>query len=137
MPSHAGYEPIAGNDESDLARVSLDSQDGLVRSRGRVDLKGIDTAFKRWTEAVAQKVKINRRKKLEGQPEKREVAFSVFQQTYGKLPPLPVRHGWWARGSFLADFMLLVPISQRRWIIKSLSLMRSSMRECCGVCVFG
>jgi len=89
MPSHAGYEPIAGNDESDLSRASLDSQDGQVRTRGRVDLKGIDTAFKRWTEAVAQKVKITRRKKLEAQPEKKEVVFSVFQQTYGKLPPLP------------------------------------------------
>lgn len=97
MPSHAGYEPIAGDDENDPPRASLDSQDGQARKRGRVDLKGIDTAFKRWTEAVAQKVKISRRKKLEAQPEKREVAFSVFQQAYGKLPPLPVSRGWWAR----------------------------------------
>ncbi|KAG8745227.1 phosphatidyl inositol kinase [Ceratobasidium sp. 414] len=97
MPSHAGYEPIAGTEEEDVLRTSLDSQDDSApgsSSRGKrrgpgVDLKVIDTAFKRWTETIAQKVKINRRKRLEVQPEKREVAFSVFQQTYGKLPPPP------------------------------------------------
>lgn len=96
MPSHAGYEPIAAEDEADAPRASLDSQQegsttGGRRQRGSgVDLKGIDKAFKRWTETIAQKVKINRKKKLESQPEKREVVFSVFQQAYGKLPPLPV-----------------------------------------------
>ncbi|KAG9092277.1 phosphatidyl inositol kinase [Ceratobasidium sp. 370] len=97
MPSHAGYEPIAGTEEEAVLRTSLDSQDdsapapgGRGKRRGPgVDLKGIDTAFKRWTETIAQKVKINRRKRLEVQPEKREVAFSVFQQAYGKLPPPP------------------------------------------------
>ncbi|KAG8710745.1 phosphatidyl inositol kinase [Ceratobasidium sp. 395] len=101
MPSHAGYEPIAGTEEEAMLRTSLDSQDdsapaptGRGRRRGPgVDLKGIDTAFKRWTETIAQKVKINRRKRLEVQPEKREVAFSVFQQAYGKLPPLPGSSG--------------------------------------------
>ncbi|QRW08026.1 phosphatidylinositol 3- and 4-kinase [Ceratobasidium sp. AG-Ba] len=100
MPSHAGYEPIAGSEEEAVGRPSLDSQDGMgptttttttKRRVPGVDLKGIDTAFKRWTDAVAQKVKINRRKRLEVQPEKREIAFSVFQQTYGKLPPPPQR----------------------------------------------
>jgi phosphatidylinositol 4-kinase type 2 len=95
MPSHAGYEPVAGDEEADISRPSLDSQEGSIvggrRRRGpSVDLKGLDTAFKRWTETIAQRVKINRRKKLESQPEKREVAFSVFQQTYGRLPPPPV-----------------------------------------------
>lgn len=95
MPSHAGYQPIAGDEEADHFRASLDSQEGSVtggrRRRGpSIDLKGLDTAFKRWTETIAQKVKIDRRKKLEIQPEKREIAFSVFQQTYGRLPPPPV-----------------------------------------------
>ncbi|ELU42697.1 phosphatidylinositol 3- and 4-kinase domain-containing protein [Rhizoctonia solani AG-1 IA] len=94
MPSHAGYEPIAGDDDADISRPSLDSQDGSVTGRRRrgpsVDLKGLDTAFKRWTETIAQRVKINRRKKLEIQPERREIVFSVFQPAHGRLPPPPV-----------------------------------------------
>ncbi|CAE6483304.1 unnamed protein product [Rhizoctonia solani] len=95
MPSHAGYEPIAGDEEAELSRPSLDSQDGSATGRRRrgpsVDLKGLDTAFKRWTETIAQKVKINRKKRLETQPEKREIAFSVFQPTHGRLPPPPMK----------------------------------------------
>ncbi|KAF8678123.1 Phosphatidylinositol 3- and 4-kinase [Rhizoctonia solani] len=95
MPSHAGYEPIAGDDDADISRPSLDSQDGSVTGRRRrgpsVDLKGLDTAFKRWTETIAQRVKINRRKKLEIQPEKREIVFSVFQPAHGRLPPPPTK----------------------------------------------
>ncbi|EUC64091.1 phosphatidylinositol 3- and 4-kinase [Rhizoctonia solani AG-3 Rhs1AP] len=95
MPSHAGYEPIAGDDEADISRPSLDSQEGSVTGRRRrgpsVDLKGLDTAFKRWTETIAQRVKINRKKRLETQPEKREVAFSVFQPTQGRSPAPPTR----------------------------------------------
>ncbi|KAH7339768.1 phosphatidylinositol 3 and 4-kinase-domain-containing protein [Rhizoctonia solani] len=95
MPSHTGYEPIAGDEEAEISRPSLDSQDGSVtgpRRRGpSVDLKGLDTAFKRWTETIAQRVKINRKKRLETQPEKREVAFSVFQLTHGRLPPPPMK----------------------------------------------
>ncbi|CAE6420019.1 putative PI3/PI4-kinase family protein C343.19 [Rhizoctonia solani AG-1 IB] len=95
MPSHAGYEPIAGDEDAEISRPSLDSQDGSVTGRRRrgpsVDLKGLDTAFKRWTETIAQKVKINRRKKLEIQPEKREIAFSVFQLTHGRLPSPPMK----------------------------------------------
>ncbi|CAE6416646.1 unnamed protein product [Rhizoctonia solani] len=95
MPSYAGYEPIAGDEDAEISRPSLDSQDGSITGRRRrgpsVDLKGLDTAFKRWTETIAQKVKINRRKKLEIQPEKREVAFSVFQLTHGRLPSPPMK----------------------------------------------
>ncbi|KAG9125885.1 phosphatidyl inositol kinase [Ceratobasidium sp. 392] len=101
MPSHAGYEPIAGTEEEAMFRTSLESQDdsapvpaGRGKRRGPgIDLKNIDTAFKRWTETIAQKVKINRRKRLEVEPEKREVAFSVFQQAYGKSPPPPGSSG--------------------------------------------
>ncbi|KAJ1304735.1 hypothetical protein OPQ81_005873 [Rhizoctonia solani] len=95
MPSHAGYEPIAGDEDGEVSRPSLDSQDGSVAGRRRrgpsVDLKGLDTAFKRWTETIAQRVKINRKKRLEIQPEKREIAFSVFQPTHGRLPPPPMK----------------------------------------------
>ena len=74
-----GYQRLAQNDDLEEGQPPTQSPQ---RSPGRIgrplaiDLSNIDSAFKRWTEAVAQKMK---GKKKEDSYERREIAFSVFE----------------------------------------------------------
>ncbi|KZP34488.1 hypothetical protein FIBSPDRAFT_9716 [Athelia psychrophila] len=87
MPS--GYQPLSqsANEEADVGDSSYDAPSpgrpirelqGLSRP-GAIDLSKLDTAFKRWTESIAQKVK--RKKKVQDHSRK-EILRSVFEPSY-------------------------------------------------------
>lgn len=66
MVNRAGYEPLAQSDdglEEEEEDVGLRQSEPRIptlqrrRRRPQIDLRTIDTAFKKWTESIAQKVK--------------------------------------------------------------------------------
>ncbi|KAG8920936.1 phosphatidyl inositol kinase [Tulasnella sp. 417] len=60
-------------------------------SIGKIDLSSLDTAFKRWTQEITQKVR-RKKKTLESEGPK-EIVFSVFQRVPPNegLPPAPTK----------------------------------------------
>ncbi|KAF4620550.1 hypothetical protein D9613_000667 [Agrocybe pediades] len=85
----AGYQPLSAHeDESDIGTdnqpsASLPSPSRRALRPGSIDLSKLDSAFKRWTESIAQKVK--RKKKATGSSRK-QIWHSVFEPT---VPPVP------------------------------------------------
>ncbi|KAF8552518.1 hypothetical protein OG21DRAFT_1604657 [Imleria badia] len=86
MPSSAGYEPLPQHVEEDEETVNDGNPGHIAKPShgqapkrpykpGHIDLSKLDTAFKRWTESIAQKVK--RKKKVEDHSRK-EIWQSVF-----------------------------------------------------------
>ncbi|KAJ3536471.1 hypothetical protein NM688_g6831 [Phlebia brevispora] len=84
MPDRSEYQPLAQHvdddndgDVGDVLPPPATASRGLRRAQrpGHIDLSKLDTAFKRWTESIAQKVK--RRKKVEDNSRK-EIWHSVF-----------------------------------------------------------
>lgn len=81
MPNRSEYQPLSqGIDEEEEADVveSLSpapQPSPRLRRPGNIDLSKLDTAFKRWTESIAQKVK--RKKKVEHNSRK-EILHSAF-----------------------------------------------------------
>lgn len=63
MVSRAGYEPLAQSEEGNLEEDDVGlhhyEQPPTPRKlrRPQIDLRTIDTAFKKWTENIAQKIK--------------------------------------------------------------------------------
>jgi phosphatidylinositol 4-kinase type 2 len=112
MPSHAGYQALSQHAEADEAEadISADTDGGDLLPapvtagpsrdrRGRaaranaprsIDLGKLDNAFKRWTESIAAKVQIKRKKRVED-GSKKEIIRSVFEPVVVDVPPLPVR----------------------------------------------
>ncbi|CCM05705.1 uncharacterized protein FIBRA_07937 [Fibroporia radiculosa] len=88
MPNRSEYQPLAqGVDEEEEADVG----EGLSpapqppphsRRPGHIDLGKLDTAFKRWTESIAQKVK--RKRRVEDNSRK-EILHSVFEPPVAAL----------------------------------------------------
>ncbi|KAL0574956.1 Phosphatidylinositol 4-kinase LSB6 [Marasmius crinis-equi] len=88
MP-RAGYQPLAQSIEEEEEDVVVQDQPfpnavkpatrGLRRPGrpGHIDLTKLDTAFKRWTESIAQKVK--RKKKAPSDHTKKQIWRSVFE----------------------------------------------------------
>ncbi|KAI0341916.1 hypothetical protein BDW22DRAFT_1331270 [Trametopsis cervina] len=106
MPNRAEYQPLAQNvdydnedDVGDLptpVTASAGPSRGMQRAQrpGHIDLSKLDTAFKRWTESITQKVK--RRKKVDDKSRK-EIWHSVFaphiEVTYvDDTPPKTLDH---------------------------------------------
>ncbi|KAI0355636.1 hypothetical protein OH77DRAFT_1424578 [Trametes cingulata] len=87
MPDRSGYQPLAQNAEDEEADVSEVLTSAPQPTRGlrrahrpvHIDLSKLDSAFKRWTESIAQKVK--RKKKVEDNS-KKEIWHSVFEPQY-------------------------------------------------------
>ncbi|TBU33760.1 phosphatidylinositol 3 and 4-kinase-domain-containing protein [Dichomitus squalens] len=85
-PDRSEYQPLTQNPDDEEADVS-ESLPQPVTARGlrrahrpvHIDLRNLDTAFKRWTESIAQKVK--RKKKVEDNS-KKEIWHSVFEPQY-------------------------------------------------------
>ncbi|KAK2463289.1 hypothetical protein APHAL10511_004944 [Amanita phalloides] len=85
--SSAGYQPLVQSVEDDddvpERQVSLShTSKGDKRQSGgpgRIDLKKLDSAFKRWTESIAQKVK---RKKKVSEHARKQIWRSVFEPTF-------------------------------------------------------
>ncbi|KAF9071700.1 phosphatidylinositol 3 and 4-kinase-domain-containing protein [Rhodocollybia butyracea] len=83
--SRSGYQPLAqsAEEEEDVdvtEEIPQPSPRRLRRPRpGHIDLTKLDTAFKRWTESIAHKVK--KRKKKTAEHSKREIWRSVFEPT--------------------------------------------------------
>ncbi|KAK7692630.1 hypothetical protein QCA50_004263 [Cerrena zonata] len=83
MPNRSEYQPLSqgvDDEETDVGEglpVPVTSPGGLrrINKPGHIDLSKLDTAFKRWTESIAQKVK--RKKKVEDNSRK-EIWKSVF-----------------------------------------------------------
>ncbi|KAL4254266.1 Phosphatidylinositol 4-kinase [Abortiporus biennis] len=80
MPNRSEYQPLAQSadeEETDVADSGLAQQAPSRRAPrpGHIDLRKLDSAFKRWTESIAQKVK--RKKKVEDNSRK-EIWRSVF-----------------------------------------------------------
>ncbi|KAF7782539.1 hypothetical protein Agabi119p4_1915 [Agaricus bisporus var. burnettii] len=89
--TRAGYQPItqSSDDETDVGLLGTEqrllpqssiSTRGLGQGRarpGNIDLKKLDSAFKRWTESIAQKVKRKQKKKQEHS--KKQIWKSVFE----------------------------------------------------------
>ncbi|KAF8492299.1 phosphatidylinositol 3 and 4-kinase-domain-containing protein [Gautieria morchelliformis] len=86
MPlKRSDYQRLAQSVEDDLEQgdvglhqsqpTSPTSAVGTLGRRPQIDLRTIDTAFKKWTENIAQKVK---RKKKTSKVEKREIMHTVF-----------------------------------------------------------
>ncbi|KZT26839.1 hypothetical protein NEOLEDRAFT_1090374 [Neolentinus lepideus HHB14362 ss-1] len=81
MPSsRSEYQPLAQSieEEEDLAESLHTTSTRTLRRPSRpvkIDLTKLDTAFKRWTESIAQKVK--RKKKVEDNS-KKEITQSIF-----------------------------------------------------------
>ncbi|EPT04947.1 hypothetical protein FOMPIDRAFT_1039812 [Fomitopsis schrenkii] len=82
MPNRSEYQPLAQGleeeEETDVAEGLSPAPQPSQRQRrpGHIDLSKLDTAFKRWTESIAQKVK--RKKKVEDNSRK-EIYRSVFE----------------------------------------------------------
>ncbi|PCH43873.1 hypothetical protein WOLCODRAFT_26265 [Wolfiporia cocos MD-104 SS10] len=83
MPGRSEYQPLSqGIDEEEEEDVAeglsprLPQPSPRPRRPGNIDLSKLDTAFKRWTESIAQKVK--RRKRVEDHS-KKEILHSVFE----------------------------------------------------------
>ncbi|TFK54327.1 hypothetical protein OE88DRAFT_1732997 [Heliocybe sulcata] len=79
-PSRSEYQPLAQSieEEEDVAESLHASSTRTLRRPSRpakIDLTKLDTAFKRWTESIAQKVK--RKKKVEDNS-KKEIIQSIF-----------------------------------------------------------
>ncbi|KAI0088026.1 phosphatidylinositol 3 and 4-kinase-domain-containing protein [Irpex rosettiformis] len=106
MPNRSEYQPLAqnvddddGSDVGDLLPTPVTAAGpsrGLRRPQrpGHIDLSKLDTAFKRWTESIAQKVK--RKKKVDDKSRK-EIWHSVFaphvEATYvDESPPKTLDH---------------------------------------------
>ncbi|KAF5348627.1 hypothetical protein D9758_006851 [Tetrapyrgos nigripes] len=89
--SHTGYQPLAQSADDD-ATVPAQTPHGLRRA-GRptsIDLSKLDTAFKRWTESIAQKVK--RKKKKAAEHSKKQIWKSVLEPTISPSgPSLPLK----------------------------------------------
>ncbi|KAJ8489486.1 hypothetical protein ONZ51_g2919 [Trametes cubensis] len=87
MPDRSGYQPLAQSVDDEEADVSegLSSLPQPTRGLRRahrpvhIDLGKLDSAFKRWTESIAQKVK---RKKKVDDNSKKEIWHSVFEPQY-------------------------------------------------------
>ncbi|KAG5653044.1 hypothetical protein H0H81_002561 [Sphagnurus paluster] len=89
MTNRSGYTPIAQSideEEEDVGTFNPGTSSapstntrGLRRAGrpGSIDLKKLDTAFKRWTESIAQKVK--RKKKVGPTHERKQIWHSVFE----------------------------------------------------------
>ncbi|KAF8629679.1 hypothetical protein AX17_005615 [Amanita inopinata Kibby_2008] len=86
MSNSVGYQPLAQSvEEVDVAERELStSRRASQRHRRRsarpvsIDLKKLDSAFKRWTESIAQKVK---RKKKVAKHARKQIWRSVFEPT--------------------------------------------------------
>ncbi|TFY57039.1 hypothetical protein EVJ58_g7265 [Rhodofomes roseus] len=81
MPNRSEYQPLSqgaeDEEETDVAEgLSPAPAPPRQRRPGHIDLSKLDTAFKRWTESIAQKVK--RKKKVEDNSRK-EIFHSVFE----------------------------------------------------------
>ncbi|KIJ39911.1 hypothetical protein M422DRAFT_32512 [Sphaerobolus stellatus SS14] len=96
MPINRGdYQPLAQSvediEEEDVGlqqtEPSSPTTSRRLGKRPQIDLRTIDTAFKKWTESIAQKVK---RKKKGNSVEKVEIAHSVF----GPEIPAPPHYYW-------------------------------------------
>ncbi|KAH9895131.1 phosphatidylinositol 3 and 4-kinase-domain-containing protein [Cubamyces lactineus] len=87
MPDRSGYQPLAqsvDDEETDVSEglSSLPQPTRGLRRAHRpvhIDLSKLDSAFKRWTESIAQKVK---RKKKVDDNSKKEIWHSVFEPQY-------------------------------------------------------
>ncbi|KAJ3484716.1 hypothetical protein NLI96_g5455 [Meripilus lineatus] len=98
MPNRSEYQPLAQSideeEEEDVveglappAPVSPSRRMRRLHRPGNIDLSKLDSAFKRWTESIAQKVK--RKKKVEDNSRK-EIWRSVFEPT---IPAVDVDNG--------------------------------------------
>ncbi|KAH9935586.1 phosphatidylinositol 3 and 4-kinase-domain-containing protein [Fomitopsis serialis] len=82
MPNRSEYQPLSqgaeDEEEADVVEGLSPAPRPSPRQRrpGHIDLSKLDTAFKRWTESIAQKVK--RRKKVEDNSRK-EIFHSAFE----------------------------------------------------------
>jgi phosphatidylinositol 4-kinase type 2 len=119
MPSHSGYEALAQQSDDaahDTSFDDLDETDDLLptpvtaaSSNGRaknkrlsrqgaprsIDLGKLDTAFKRWTENIAARVQIKRKKKITSTGDRKEIVKSVFVREDGEEDVFkPVPPGW-------------------------------------------
>ncbi|KAM5530963.1 hypothetical protein V8D89_015370, partial [Ganoderma adspersum] len=96
-PNRSEYQPLVQTAEDEEADVS-ESLPLPVTTRGlrranrpvHIDLRNLDSAFKRWTESIAQKVK--RKKKVEDNS-KKDIWHSVFEPQYipSGVPTGPVK----------------------------------------------
>ncbi|KAK0485950.1 phosphatidylinositol 3 and 4-kinase-domain-containing protein [Armillaria novae-zelandiae] len=92
MSNRAGYQPLVQtvDDEDDIGegtQVPTSRASGRRRASrsGSIDLHKLDTAFKRWTESIAQRVK---RKKTVKEHTKKQIWRSVFEPTiFVDAPP--------------------------------------------------
>ncbi|THH27845.1 hypothetical protein EUX98_g6339 [Antrodiella citrinella] len=88
----AGQMIFSGIDEEEEADVVEGLSPHTPPSRGRghrpghIDLSKLDSAFKRWTESIAQKVK---RKKKQEDHSFKEIYRSVFEPTVAPVPSEP------------------------------------------------
>ncbi|KAI8972217.1 phosphatidylinositol 3 and 4-kinase-domain-containing protein [Trametes punicea] len=115
MPDRTGYQPLAQSAEGEEADVSEQLSSPPQPTRGlrrahrpvHIDLSKLDSAFKRWTESIAQKVK---RKKKVNDNSKKEIWHSVFEPQY--VPSItysgPVKTLDHKRPMTAADFERLV-----------------------------
>ncbi|TDL24282.1 hypothetical protein BD410DRAFT_786387 [Rickenella mellea] len=91
MPNRADYQPLAQSaDEGAIAGSSNQAPPRRLRRLSRpgpIDLSKLDTAFKKWTEGIAQKMK--GKKKVEDHSRK-EILTSVFDPP---VPPAPGPQG--------------------------------------------
>ncbi|KAK0212691.1 phosphatidylinositol 3 and 4-kinase-domain-containing protein [Desarmillaria ectypa] len=95
MSNRAGYQPLVqtADDEGDIgegAQLPTSRANGRHRASrsGSIDLFKLDTAFKRWTESIAQRVK---RKKTVKEHTKKQIWRSVFEPTiFVDAPPAGV-----------------------------------------------
>ncbi|KAH6913832.1 phosphatidylinositol 3 and 4-kinase-domain-containing protein [Coprinopsis sp. MPI-PUGE-AT-0042] len=88
-PQASDYQPLGQNGEEELeapedSRVDAgpSTRHGRLRSGGgaSVDLAKLDSAFKRWTESIAQKVK-RKKNKVPSHSQRKQIWRSVFEPT--------------------------------------------------------
>ncbi|KAL0072349.1 Phosphatidylinositol 4-kinase LSB6 [Marasmius tenuissimus] len=96
MP-RAGYQPLAQSIDEEEGDVAVEAQSspnavkpttrGLRRPGrpGHIDLTKLDSAFKRWTESIAQKVK--RKKKAPSEHTRKQIWHTVFEPAV-LVPPV-------------------------------------------------
>jgi phosphatidylinositol 4-kinase type 2 len=117
MPAQGGYQALSQQvddvDAHDASLDDIDETDGLLpapvtagplrgqRQRQRqgaprsIDLGKLDTAFKRWTENIAAKVQIKRKRRSEGHDDgPKEIFRTVFAREEGEDVLRPVPPGW-------------------------------------------